>query len=241
MILITLTNFSINISRYTFASRKYKIIIMKKLLVASAVALFGMVSAQKNTLLVGGNISYNTGKNTINTNVAGTNLNSEDKTDEFSFNPTIGYQFTDNLTAGVRLGVTTTKGTVTVNGMGMTINAEAKENNFSYGIFGRYTMPLSETFAVYGDLDIFAMNGKTTTPSFAGSTITYTESKTNGFGVLFTPNLFINFKNSFGLNFNIGGLGYTHSEIKGMDNKTNQFGFEFGKGVTVGISKNFKL
>lgn len=214
---------------------------MKKLLLSAAVVAFGLVSAQKNTLLVGGNISYNTTKNTVNTSVAGTTVNAESKDNVFSFNPTIGYQFTDNITAGVRLGVSTTKGTATLSGSGMTIEAETKENNFSYGVFGRYTLPLSETFAVYGDLDIFAMNGKVTTPSIAGTTITYSESKTNGFGVMFTPNLFINFKKSFGLNFNIGSLGYTHSEVKGMDNKTNQFGFEFGKGVTVGISKNFKL
>ena len=69
---------------------------------------------------------------------------------------------------------------------------------FSYGVFGRYTIPLSETFAVFGELDVFAANGKVTTPSLSGTTVTYSESKTNGFGVVFTPNLFINFKNSFG-------------------------------------------
>ena len=96
-------------------------------------------------------------------------------------------------------------------------------------------MPFNETCAAYGDFDVYANNGKTTyTTGNVSST-----GKTNGFGVMFTPNLFINFKNSFGLNFNIGGLGYSTEKVKGSDYKVNQFGFEFGKGVTVGISKNF--
>lgn len=214
---------------------------MKKLLLSAAVVAFGLVSAQKNTLLVGGDIAYNAGKNTVNTMVSGVNVKSESKVDEFSFNPRIGYQFTNNLTAGVKLGVNTINETASINASGISVDAETKANNFSYGVFGRYTVPLSETFAVFGELDVFAANGKVTTPSLSGTTITYSESKTNGFGVVFTPNLFINFKNSFGLNFNIGGIGYESSKVKGMDNKTNQFGFEFGKGVTVGISKNFKL
>lgn len=210
---------------------------MKKTLLVGAIALFGTMNAQKNTLLVGGNISYTTDKTTNNNAL----YNSEEKTDLFSFNPQVGYQFTDNITAGVKLGINTLKGTATVNASGVSVNAETKENSFQYGVFGRYTIPLNETFAVFGELDVFANNGKITTPSFSGTTVTYSESKSNGFGVLFTPNLFINFKNSFGLNFNIGGLGYSSSKIKDTDIKTNQFGFGFGQGVTVGISKNFGL
>lgn len=208
---------------------------MKKLLLVGAVALFGAMNAQKNTILVGGNISYTSGKTTNNTSV----FNTEGKSNEFSFNPQVGYQFTDNITAGVKLGIASSKVTTKFNGMGISSDVEAKENYFQYGVFGRYTIPLNETFAVFGELDVFAANGKTTTPNTSGPAVTYSESKTTGFGVLFTPNLFINFKNSFGLNFNIGGLGYTNSKVKDSDIKTNQFGFGFGKGVTVGISKNF--
>ncbi len=208
---------------------------MKKLLVLGAVALFGAMNAQKNTILVGGNISYTNSKTT--SNVSG--FSTEGKSDEFSFNPQVGYQFTDNITAGVKLGVASSKVTANYSGFGYSADIETKENYFQYGVFGRYTIPLNETFAVFGELDVFAANGKTTTPNTSGPVITYSESKTTGFGVLFTPNLFINFKNSFGLNFNIGGLGYTNSKVKDSDIKTNQFGFEFGKGITVGISKNF--
>ncbi|WP_374442688.1 outer membrane protein [Epilithonimonas sp.] len=214
---------------------------MKKLLLVGAVALFGAMNAQKNTILVGGNISYNTSKTTNNTAA----YNYEGKTDEFSFNPQIGYQFTDHWTAGVKLGVSSSKqtGNSTYSFPGFptsTTNLETKNNYFQYGVFGRYTIPFNETFAVFGELDVFASNGKTKEPLMtSGSTIVYNESKTTGFGVAFTPNLFINFKNSFGLNFNIGGIGYTHEKVKDTEVKTNQFGFGFGKGITVGISKNF--
>lgn len=209
---------------------------MKKLVLASAVALFGFMNAQKGSVLVQGDISYNTSKTTANT----TGASSEIKADIFSFNPTIGYQFTDHLTAGVKLGVSTSKQTVNYNQSGGSINTESKNNAFQYGVFGRYTMPLSDLFSVYGDLDIYANNGKVTTPNFNGSTVVYTDTKTEGFGVQFTPNLFINLKNSFGLNFNIGGIGYEYSKVKDYNNKTNSFGFSFGQGVTFGISKNFK-
>ncbi|SEG61557.1 Outer membrane protein beta-barrel domain-containing protein [Halpernia humi] len=209
---------------------------MKKLVLASAVALFGLMNAQKGSVLVQGDISYNTSKTTSNA----TGATSEMKADVFAFNPTVGYQFTDHLTAGVKLGVGTSTQTVSFNQQGSSINTESKNNAFQYGIFGRYSMPLSDLFSVYGDLDIYATSGKVTSPNFVGNTVSYTDTKTEGFGVRFTPNLFINMKNSFGLNFNIGGIGYENSKVKGLDTKTNSFGFSFGQGVTVGISKNFK-
>ncbi|MFC4164279.1 outer membrane beta-barrel protein [Epilithonimonas zeae] len=202
---------------------------MKKLLVIGAIALFGAMNAQKNTILVGGDISLLTSKDKF-----GSTTTNESNT--FNFNPRVGYQFTDNWTAGVKLGVGT--GKVTEQISGTSYEGTEKINNFTYGVFGRYTQPLSETFAVFGELDVYASNGKVTYSTNAPGNFSST-NKTTGFGVMFTPNLFINFKNSFGLNFNIGGLGYETSKVKDSDFKTNAFGFSFGKGVTVGISKNF--
>lgn len=203
---------------------------MKKLLLVSAVALFGAMNAQKNTILVGGSIAAESLKSENN----GTTIS---KANAFEFNPTIGYQFADNWTAGVKFGVGTEKVTTP---MSTSYDLTKKTNNFSYGVFGRYTQPLNETFAIFGELDVFAKNGKTTYSSNVPNFVSTTE-KTTGFGVRFTPNLFINFKNSFGLNFNVGGLGYETSKVKDTDFKTNHFGFDFGKGFMFGISKNFGL
>jgi hypothetical protein len=204
---------------------------MKKLLVVSAIALFGAMNAQKNTILVGGNISLESVKNKSNSTTTS-------EGNAFEFNPTIGYQFADNWTAGVRLGVGTEKITMPITAT--SYEATKKTNTFTYGVFGRYTLPLNETFAAFGDLDVYAGNGKLTYSSNVPGDVSST-SKTTNFGVKFTPNLFINFKNSFGLNFNIGSLGYETNKLKDSDIKTNSFGFGFGKGVTVGISKNFGL
>ncbi|GGG51341.1 outer membrane beta-barrel protein [Epilithonimonas arachidiradicis] len=211
---------------------------MKKLVIAGAIAAFGLVSAQKNTLLVGGNISYNneTKKNFTN---AG-----DLKSDDFEFTPMIGYQFADHFTAGVKLAVGSSKADyyqTVMNGWDMyDAITNIKTNSFTYGVFGRYTLPLNETFSVFGDLDVLFNNTKSTVAATGPYAYT-TTTKSNGFGIGFTPNLFINFKNSFGLNFNIGGISYQSEKIKDSDMKTNAFGFGFGKGVTVGISKNFGL
>lgn len=205
---------------------------MKKLVIASAIAMCGLVSAQKNTLLVGGNVAYTSTTSKMDGTTKGENK-------KFEFNPTIGYQFTDNLTAGVRFGVGSDKTTGYATLGNTTYNIEDKTNSFSYGVFGRYAMPLSDTFAVYGDLDLGLTNGKTTVSN--SLTSTSTTAKSNGMYVGFTPALFINFKNSFGLNFSIGGIKYTTDKVDGSNAKTNTFDINFGKTINIGISKNFKL
>ncbi|MOA63696.1 hypothetical protein D3C78_1895110 [compost metagenome] len=55
-----------------------------------------------------------------------------------------------------------------------------------------------------------------------------------------TPALFINMKRGFGLNFSIGGINYDNLDGKN-DPKQDHFGFNFGKTLNIGISKNFGL
>ncbi|WP_238555291.1 hypothetical protein [Chryseobacterium sp. P1-3] len=101
----------------------------------------------------------------------------------------------------------------------------------------RYAVPLSQTFAVYGDLGAGYQNMKDTYTIAA----TTSERKMNGFYANFTPALFINFRNGFGLNFNIGGIRYGYLKDSDADVTNNRFNFSFGKEVGVGISKNFGL
>jgi len=63
--------------------------------------------------------------------------------------------------------------------------------------------------------------------------------KRNGFNVGFFPAVFINVKNGFGLNFNIGGIEYTSMKYKQSQDKVNNFNITFGRSVGIGISKNF--
>ncbi|WP_296149951.1 outer membrane beta-barrel protein [uncultured Flavobacterium sp.] len=193
---------------------------MKKLFAVAALSFFGMANAQKNTLLLGGNIGFSSEK----TEFAG---GLESKTNSFEFAPTIGYQFTDHWT----LGINSLIGTGKTEAPGF---AEAKTNEFKIGPFVRYAQSLGGAFAVYGDLGAGYQKLKTESGSV-------TTSDANGFYIGFTPALFINFKNSFGLNFSIGGFGYSSLKDSDADIKQNNFDFNFGKTVNIGISKNFNL
>jgi hypothetical protein len=186
---------------------------MKKVFVL-ALAFAGLttaVKAQKGSILVGGDFDF-TSTNNQNTAPA-------TKTSAFTFDPTVGYQFTDHFTAGLTANLATTKqdnGTTT------------KTSSFDLGPFIRYAQPLSSVFSVYGQLEGL-FGSQTTTPS----TVTVNTVNVNLF-----PAVFINLKNSFGLNFNVGGLSYQTSSATGLKS-ISTFDFNFGKELTIGLSKNF--
>ncbi len=195
---------------------------MKKMLLILALSVFGFANAQKGTILVGGNISYNSNK-----------IEREDapaKTDAFAFSPKAGYQFHDNWTAGVEFALVSSKSTL---GEG-----EGKSNDYKIGGFVRYTYPLNETFSVFADLGVGYQNQKF--KSYESGSLTST-NEGKGIYTGITPALFINMKKGFGLNFSIGGLGYEtlNYDISGGDVDSSQFYFNFGKTVNIGISKNF--
>lgn len=189
---------------------------MKKLILIAAIAITGAtVNAQENTLLLGGNVSYISDKMEIE--------NFESKANSFEFSPTIGYQFNKNWTVGVQSSFSSFR-----NEANDSILAEG--NRMAIGGFVRYAKPLGELFAVYGDLGAGYQSAKNKTA----------DTKADGFYVGFTPALFINFKNGFGLNFNIGGVRYETLNWEGGAD-TSRFNINFGKEVGIGISKNFRL
>ena len=189
---------------------------MKKLFLIAAIAITGAtVNAQENTLLLGGNASYTTEKSEFG--------GAETKTDSFEFSPTVGYQFNSHWTVGVQSSFASVKTEAND-------SVSYEGNQMSIGGFIRYAKPLGELFAVYGDLGAGYQSAKNKTA----------DTKADGFYVGFTPALFVNFKNGFGLNFNIGGVRYeTLDWDGGSDN--SRFNINFGKEVGIGISKNFKL
>lgn len=127
----------------------------------------------------------------------------------------MGYQFTDNWTAGVEGSVMNVK----------TAGLE-KTERYRIGGFVRYTTPLSETFSFFTDLG-------------AGYQ-TNSVNDAKGMYVNMTPALFINMKRGFGLNFSIGGVNYDNIDGKN-DLRQERFGFDFGKTFKIGVSKNFQL
>ena len=195
---------------------------MKKTLMILALAMFSYANAQKGTVLVSGNVGYSSQKSG--------NSGGQDY-DSFNFSPKVGYQYNDNWTIGVESSINNSKTTSTM--------GDNKSNGFSVGSFIRYSKPINEIFSFYSDLGIGYHNADQsyTTGGFNSSTNT---NKADGFYVGVTPALFLNIKKGFGLNFNIGGLGYNtlkNTTSNGSDSKN--FNFSLGQAFSVGISKNF--
>lgn len=190
------------------------------MLLIFALSVFGFANAQKGTVLVGGNIGYTSTNREFQTG--------KDKISQFDFSPRVGYQFNDNWTVGGEflIGSSTSE----VEGAG-----ESKSNDFKAGAFLRYSVPLSETFAVFADLGAGFQNQKNT----VYSALSDNESKADGIYASITPALFINMKKGFGLNFSIGGLGYETLSFDNNGADVNSFYFNFGRTVNIGISKNF--
>ena len=182
-----------------------------------ALMVAGISQAQQGTLLVGGNIGFSSDRQEAGS--------VETKSDLFYFSPRVGYQFTENLTAGVTASLENSEAT------------DMESRTFKVGPFVRYARSLGDSglFSVYADLDMGYQSARDKTGM--GATDKY-----NGLYANLTPALFINFKKGFGLNFSIGGLGYnslTHTD--NSDVKRSGFDFNFGKTVNIGISKNFNL
>lgn len=176
---------------------------MKKLLLAVTILIASISNAQKGSMLLGGNVGFTSEKI------------GDSKTENFEFSPKIGYQFTNNWTAGVEGAIQTSK-----------ITGLEKQEGYKIGGFVRYARPLSETFAVYGDLGAGYQNTSL--------------NDADGVYASLTPALFINMKRGFGLNFSIGGINYDNVKDN-TDVKQERFGFDFGKTFNIGISKNFGL
>lgn len=193
---------------------------MKKMLLILALATFSFANAQKGTILVGGNIEYNS--TTYDHPLV------ETKTNTFGFSPKVGYQFHDDWTVGGEFSINSAK----QKGGGL----ETKANVYTYGAFVRCTVPLSETFSVFGDLGAGLQNQKS--ENFENGSL-ITKSKADGIYVGLTPALFINMKKGFGLNFSIGGLGYKTLNYDASNTDFSKFYFNFGKTVNIGVSKNF--
>lgn len=194
---------------------------MKKVILSAALLTLGLAaSAQKGSVLVAGNVSYSSDK----VEVSGTDT----KVNEFSIEPKIGYQFSDNMTVGVEGAYLNHDGAYKLNGTAV----DGSYDTYKVGGFLRYAVPFSQTFAAYADL---GAGYKSETYEVDGVS---TDSKGDGFYVGLKPALFINFKNNFGLNFGIGGIEYSKMDYDG-DVSDSNFDFTFGKSVSVGISKNF--
>lgn len=195
---------------------------MKKSLLVLALTVFSFANAQKGTVLVLGNVGYSS----QNSNSSGGSPDYK----SFNFSPKVGYQYNDNWTVGVESSIANSKQ--------IYISGEYKSNSFSVGGFVRYMKPIAGIFSAYADLGTGYQNSEQT--QFNGGINPFaSELKGNGFYVGVTPALLLNINKGFGLNFNLGSIGYSTLNYSNPANDTQNFNFSFGQAFSIGISKNF--
>lgn len=189
---------------------------MKKTLLAALVlANLTQAKAQQGSILSGGSIGISTAKSPSTPN--------NNKQSSFSFQPTLGYQFTDNWTAGAVAGIQNSK-------YSNSNNVVDENSTFAIGPFVRYTKSLSDIFYVFGQLQ-----GNFGSSKFNGI-------KAGSFtSVSAFPAVFINVKNGFGLNFDFGGISYNSINPSAPGSTTTAFSLTFGQTANLGISKNFSF
>lgn len=170
---------------------------------------------QKNTVLVYGSFDHTSSDYT------------SEKIKSLLFNLGVGYQFDSQWTAGL----TFTTGSQRQDGQQSNIY---RNTNLSIGPFIRYSIHSTSLFLIYGQIE-----GGYSSIKYHQSQTQTTEAKTNGYFINLFPAVFINIKNNFGLNFNIGGVSYQSTKFKGVENNNKLFSLTLGKSVGIGISKNF--
>lgn len=170
---------------------------MKKLFVASAIALFGMMSAQENET-----VGFNQG-NTFITGAVGFTSETEGdfKTNNFNVAPSVGYFVTPNIALGARLSYGNSNSTSEF----QNIENEEKIETFSAGAFGRYYWTPAARFSIFGELNANYANVKftETTGQISDS------SKADGFNFQFAPGINYFLTRNFALEATWGVLGYS--------------------------------
>lgn len=121
---------------------------MKKVILGLLFILAGMagVQAQRNTLLIYGNVNIGSGT------VGSTSINN------YTIAPGIGYQWNDNWTGGINL----------TNGGSSATTTSGKTSGLSVGPFIRYTQPLGGIFAIYGQFNANFLSGKANAITYSG-------------------------------------------------------------------------
>ncbi|BFO68224.1 porin family protein [Chryseobacterium sp. S0630] len=216
---------------------------MKKILLAGAVALFGLSNAQiaKGTTYLSGSVGYSQ----VETN------NGNLKKENFNVLPTVGYFVNTNLAIGLGVGYQTEKTTATTTttiGNATTVSENViKQPAFVVAPFVRKYWTLSEKLYIFGQLAVPMQFGKTETENSsvttAGNTTisnsTSTEAKYTQIGVTVKPGLDYFLNKNWSIEATIGEFGYSNYKPKDGD-ATNNYNFGLNlSSVTFGVKYVF--
>ncbi|WP_431136595.1 outer membrane beta-barrel protein [Psychroserpens mesophilus] len=165
---------------------------MKKLLLLSAVAVFGLtnVNAQdeatektfgfeKGNIMVEGNLGFSSSTDT-DSDDSGDLF--EEKNSSLNFNPKAGYFISDKFAVGIQLNLNSFKNEDTNLIVDPSVTEETKTSSFGGGVFARYYfLDLGERFKTYGEFGVGFNSGNTET-TVTGLDDPIADYDTSGFG-----------------------------------------------------------
>lgn len=218
---------------------------MKKLLLAGAVALFGLSNAQiaKGTAYISGQVGYSQEENN----------NNDTKVESFRIVPTAGFFVGTNLAVGLGVGYASDKITNTTNGSvpGGSYVAETKETQSAFVVapFVRKYWTLADKLYIFGQLEVpmeFGQfkNEETSTATIGSTTnTTSTSDKANytSIGVNVKPGLDYFLNKNWSIEATIGEFGYNTSKLD-VDGAKSINNYKFGlnlSSVTFGVKYVF--
>lgn len=217
---------------------------MKKVLLAGAIALFGLSNAQiaKGTAYLSGSVGYSQEESN----------NGNYKDENFNVLPTVGYFVGTNLAVGLGVGYETSKVTDITTATifpGVTgVNTEiTKKPAFVVAPFVRKYWTLGDKLYIFGQLAVPMKFGKTetenTTVITSGSSVdtnsVSTEAKYTQIGVTVKPGLDYFLNKNWSIEATIGEFGYSNYKPKEGD-ATNNYNFGLNlSSVTFGVKYVF--
>jgi len=214
---------------------------MKKILLAGAVALFGLSNAQiaKGTAYLSGQVSYSQQENN----------NNDSKIESFRVLPTAGYFVGTNLAVGLGVGYASDKTTTTTNNALVVSEIKNTQSAFVVAPFVRKYWTIADKLYIFGQLEVPMEFGQvksegTSTTTVGGSTATSsTSTKANytSIGVNIKPGLDYFLNKNWSIEATFGEFGYNTSKFD-VDGAKSVNNYNFGlnlSAVTFGVKYVF--
>ncbi|HCA09801.1 MULTISPECIES: outer membrane beta-barrel protein [unclassified Chryseobacterium] len=218
---------------------------MKKLVLAGAIALFGLSNAQiaKGTAYISGQVGYSQEENN----------NTDKKIESFKVIPTVGYFVGTNLAVGLGVGYkndkTTTSVTNSFGGTTVVTENEGTKSAFVVAPFVRKYWTIADKLYIFGQLEVpmefgtekNEINATATTGSTTTSTSTSTKANYTSIGVNIKPGLDYFLNKNWSIEATIGEFGYNTSKFD-VDGAKSVNNYKFGlnlSAVTFGVKYVF--
>ncbi|WP_326983756.1 outer membrane beta-barrel protein [Chryseobacterium sp. MYb264] len=200
---------------------------MKKVLLAGAIALFGLSNAQiaKGTTYLSGTVNFSSNEDN----------NTDRKIDKLTLVPTVGYFVGTNLAVGVGVGYTQSTNKVEND----VTNTKFTKSAFVVEPFVRKYWTLGEKLYIFGQLSVPMEFGSDKNEATVANVSTSSKDKFNSFGVAVKPGLDYFLNKNWTIEATIGEFGYSNFKYKDAKSINNyNFGLDLAS-VGIGVKYVF--